>query len=237
MAINPKRIALWFLIASVAVSAVIGIIALLSGTFGRIQAQIILTTLTISAASICALASGALWESGRGKLFPLAGILLAIVSACLFISGIWFESQSEAFWKFSTAVGLLAAATAHACLLFLATLAPRFAWSRIAAIASVYLLAIQLTYVIYYTPKNDSFFRILGVNGIVAASLTILIPVFHRLSRGDLSGSRPSKPAAADLYPTISCPRCGVSLPNSPAENKCSQCNCTFVVTILDHAQ
>lgn len=231
---NPKRIALWFLIGSVALSAIIGIIALLSGTVGRIQAQIILTTLTISAASICALACGALWEKGRAKILSLAGIALAILSACLFISGIWFESNSEAFWKFSAAVGLVALATAHACLLFLATLAPRFAWTRIAAIASVYVLAAQMIYVIYYTPKGDFFFRIVGVTSIVAASLTILTPVFHRLSRGDLSSSLPqSKPAEPGLHPTITCPRCGLSLSNSTGENKCSHCGCTFMVTIL----
>ena len=227
---NPKRIALWFLIASVALSAAVGIIALLSGTFGRIQAQIILTTLTISAASICALACGALWESGRARIFPVAGIVLAIISACLFINGIWFESQSEEFWKFSASVGILATATAHACLLFLATLAARFAWARIAAIASVYLLAIQFIYLIYGTPKADAFFRIVGVTGIVAASLTILIPVFHRLSRSDL---KPSEAAVPGLFATITCPRCGVSIPNSLAENLCSYCGCIFVVTIL----
>lgn len=227
---NPKRIALWFLIASVTLSAIVGIIALLSGTFGRVQAQIILTTLTISAASICALACGALWESKRAKTLPITGIALAIISAALFISGIWFESNSEEFWKFSGSVGLLATATAHASLLFLATLAARFAWARIAAVASVYLLAIQLIYLIYGTPKNDAFFRIVGITGIVAASLTILIPVFHRLSRSDL---KPSQAAVPGLFATITCPRCGVSLPNSLAENLCSYCGCIFVVNIL----
>src|SRR5262245_7036499 len=234
---NPKRIALWFLIGSVALSAMLGVIALLSGTVGRIQAQIILTTLTISAGSICALACGALWEKGRAKPLSLAGIALAIVSACLFISGIWFESNSEAFWKFSAAVGLVALATAHTCLLFLATLAPRFAWTRIAAIASVYVLAGQMIYLIYYTPGDDFFFRILGVTSIVAASLTIVTPVFHRLSRSDLSSSvAATRPAEPGLHPTITCPRCGASLSNSSGENSCSRCGCTFMVTILEQS-
>ena len=51
---NPKRIALWFLIISVVLSAMVGIIAIIVGTFGRTEAQIVLTTLTISAASVCA---------------------------------------------------------------------------------------------------------------------------------------------------------------------------------------
>lgn len=231
---NPKRIALWFLIGSVALSAAVGIMALLAGTFGRIQAQIILTTLTISAASICALACGALWESGAARYFPLAGIVLAIISGGLFISGIWLKSESEPFWKFSASVGLVATATAHTCLLFLAKLSPRFSWARVAAVVSVYLLAGELVYVIYNTPKGDGFVRVIGVTSIVAASLSILTPVFHRLSRAGPGGSLPDESASPGLYPTITCPRCGVSLANLIGENRCRHCGCTFVMTILD---
>ena len=82
--IGPKKIALWFLIASVAASAVLGIIIVLAGTFSDLQIRIILTTLTISAASICALASGALWESKRKMLLPSAGVILATLTAILY---------------------------------------------------------------------------------------------------------------------------------------------------------
>ena len=232
---NPKRIALWFLIASVGLSAVVGIIAILSGTFGRTQAQVLLTTLTISAASICALACGALWESGRAKLVPMAGIILAIADACLFIVGIWLESQREGYWKFSASVGLVAAATAHACLLSLARLAPRFAWARIGAFIAAYFLASLFICIIYYEPRGDTPIRIIGVTSIVLAALTILTPVFHRLSRGDLAGSSPeTKSDSRQYFETITCPRCGASLPNSLAETRCGRCGCTFRITIVD---
>ena len=232
---NPKRIALWFLILSVALSAVIGIIAIVVGTFGRTEAQILLTTLTISAASICALACGALWESGRAKLFSLAGIALAVFDAVLFIVGIWWESRSEGYWKFSASVGLMAAATAHVCLLALARLAPRFSWSRIAAPIAAYFLAFLFIYLIYFTPKGDVLIRIIGVTAIILAALTILTPVFHRLSRGDLiDSSTVTPPGTPQLHSTITCPRCGASLPNSPVEIGCNQCGCKFLVTILD---
>jgi len=71
-----KKVALWFLIVSVAVSAALGILALLTGTFGDFQIRVILTTLTISAASIGALASGALWEGRGRKGLPIVGIVL-----------------------------------------------------------------------------------------------------------------------------------------------------------------
>lgn len=230
---NPKRVALWFLIVSVASSAVVGIIAIVAGQFGRTQAQILLTTLTISAASICALACGALWETGRARLIPFAGILLAIVDAALFIFGIWWESQSEAYWRFSASVGLMAAATAHTCLLALAKLAARFAWTRIAAFAAAYFLALLFIYLIYFTPKGDTPVRIIGVTSIVLAALTILTPVFHRLSRAGFE-SPGNKPDSLRRYATITCPRCGASLPNSMAETTCNRCGCTFLITLVE---
>lgn len=234
VAMNPKRAALWFLIISVVLSALSGIIAIVSGKFGDLQARTVLTTLTISAASLCALACGALWESGRKKTLPAAGIALAIVTAAVFIFGIWSRISNEEFWKFGASLGLLAVATAHACLLSLATLAPRFAWSRVAAFVAVYLLALLFIFVIYTTPEGDTFARIIGVTSIVAAALTILTPVFHRLSRGDLAdlGTGAATPQSA-LHPTITCPRCGAALANSTAEIRC-HCGCAFQITIHD---
>ena len=229
---NPKRIALWFLIVSVVLSAIVGIIAIVAGSFGRTEAQILLTTLTISAASILALACGALWETGRANVFPLIGIALAVIDASLFIGGIWFETASEAYWKFSASVGLLAVATAHACLLSLARLAPRFVWSRIVAFFTAYSLALLFIYIIYYTPKGDTIIRVIGVMSIILAAMTILTPVFHRLSRGDLDAAATvSSPKVAAM---ITCPRCGASLTNSLTETKCDKCGCLFLVSIMN---
>jgi len=232
---NPKRVALWFLIVSVAASATVGIVAILAGRFGRTGAQIVLTTLTISAASICALACGALWESGRARIVPMAGIVIAVVAAALFIYGIWWESQSEAFWNFSASLGLLTVATAHVCLLALAKLTSRFAWTRIAAFAAAYLLAMLFIYIIYSTPKGDTVIRIIGVTSIVLAALSILTPVFHRLSRGDFE-SFGNKPEAFRRHATITCPRCGASLPNSMTATTCNRCDCTFLITLIERS-
>jgi hypothetical protein len=234
---NPKRTALWFLIGSVAVSAVIGIIAIVIGAFGKTEARILLTTLAISAASICALACGALWESGRVKLLPMIGIALAIFAAILLIAGIWWEPSSDGYWKFTASAGLMAAATAHVCLLALARLAPRFVWSQIAAYTAAYLLAFLFIYLIYTELRSETFIRVIGVTSTVLAAVSILTPVFHRLSRGDLT--EPPKLTTLtvpQLYPTITCPQCGASLPNSPVDTFCGQCGCKFRVTILDTA-
>jgi hypothetical protein len=231
---GPKKIALWFLIASVGASAVLGIVIVLAGSLSDLQVRIILTTLTISAASICALACGALWEIRRKMLLPLGGALLASVTAVLFIIGIWARVSGDEFWKVAASAGLLAVATAHACLLGLARLAQRFVWTRAIAFVAVYVLAALFIYLIYFTPKGDIFVRIIGATSIIVAALSILTPLFHRLSRGDLSTSGPT-PSKAEprLFTIVTCPQCGSVLPNSLAPIKCVTCGCRFVITIL----
>jgi hypothetical protein len=230
---SPKRIALWLLIGSVAISAVLGITIVLAGTFSDLQIRIILTALTISAASICALASGALWEKKRKGFLSLPGAILALLAAILIIIGIWTETGNSQFWKFTISVSLLAVATAHSCLLALARLTRRFGWTRVAAYVAVYVLASLFIYIVYATPKGDTFVRIIGATAIIVAALTILIPIFHRLSRGDLSssGSAAAK-TAPELFATVTCPQCGLAQPNSLSPIKCP-CGCRFVVTVL----
>jgi peptidoglycan/LPS O-acetylase OafA/YrhL len=231
---SPKKVALWFLIVSVALSAALGILALLTGNFGDFEMRIILTTLTISAASIGALASGALWEGRGQKELPLLGIVLSVLAALLIISGIWVEPHSERYWKFTASTGVLAAATTHACLLSLAKLAPRFAWARLVTLTAVYALAVLVVITIYFEPTGDLGFRLIGTVSIVVAALTIMTPIFHRLSRDDFSDAGSKAPVSGrGLWATVSCPRCGTTQPNSLTETTCDRCGCRFVVKIL----
>lgn len=231
---SPKRVALWCLIVSVALSALLGILIVLAGSFSDVQVRVILTTLTVSSMSICALAAGALWESKRRKFLSLAGATLAVVAALLFIFGIWTKTSNEEFWKFSASVGIMAVATAHVCLLSLARLTGVFAWARTVAFVAVYLLAVEIILVIYSPrPKGDTFARIIGATSIIVAAFSILIPIFHRLSSKEIS-QRP--PDASRLFPTISCPQCGATQPNSSTEIACEGCGCRFVVTIVQPA-
>ena len=231
---SPKKVALWFLIVSVAISAALGILAILTGNFGDFEMRIILTTLTISAASIGALSAGALWEGRGQKELPLLGIVLAVVAALLIITGIWFEPHSDRYWKFTASTGVLAAATSHACLLSLAKLASRFVWARLVALTAVYALAVLIIMTIYFEPTGDLGFRLIGTVSIVVAALTIMTPIFHRLSRDDFSSSG-NQHLASDrgLWATVTCPKCGAGQPNSLTETTCDRCGCQFVVKIL----
>jgi len=235
---SPKKIALWFLVISVALSAVLGIIAILSGNFGDFEARVILTTVTISAASICALAAGALWENRRERTFPGITVALAILAAAVIIIGIWGKISTISYWKFSATVGVLAIAFAQACLVSLARLASRFASTRIIALIAIFFLATLIIIAICTEVSSEGFFKTMGATAILVAALTIMMPIFHRLSRGDLSPTPQETALTSDqhLFPTVLCPRCGATQSNSPTEITCTSCGCRFVVTILPDA-
>ena len=132
---------------------------------------------------------------------------------------------------------MLAIATAQACLLSLAVLAPRFAWTRIVAFLAIAFLASLIIFVIYGDVSGDAIFKAIGATAILVAALTIMMPIFHRLSRGDLATAQSTSSASDQhLFPTVLCPRCGMTQPNSYAQITCTSCGCRFVVTILEEA-
>ena len=182
---NLRLLFLYLLIASVALSAVIGIGVILLGDFGEIEVRVLMTTLTVTATSIFGLACGAYLESGRGKYLPLAGIALSSISALMCFLIIWnVLDDSEPFTKSFVTATILAASCSYVSLLSLARLDRRFLWTPVAAVVCVSLLCAILLYIIWFEPYGDSdlVYRILGVLGILLASITVVTPVLHKLS-------------------------------------------------------
>ena len=182
---NLRRVFLYVLIASVAVSALIAMSVILFGNFGGLEIRVLFTTLTVTATSIFGLACGAALETGRGRYLPIAGIVLSIVSALMCFLIIWNAlDDSEIFVKAFLTGTLLSAACSHLSLLSLAHLDRRFAWTRMMAVVCVALLSAILIYILWLEPSGDSdgIYRILGVLGILVASVTVVTPILHKLS-------------------------------------------------------
>ena len=183
--LNLKKFFLYLLIASVALSALIGIGVILFGNFGDFEIKILLTTLTVIVTSIMGLACGAFLESGRARALPVCGIIFAVTAAAMWMIVIWHSpSQNEAFGKTLMSVTLFAAACSHLSLLSLARLDTRFRWSNYAAHAAVWSLTAILFYLIWFEKNFDGDWipRSLGVLSIIVAALTIVTPILHKLS-------------------------------------------------------
>ncbi len=182
-----KKVFLYSLITSVVLSALLASIAILKGNWGWVEARILLTTLTISAASICGLACGAYLATKRGKILPVAGICLSLVSGILLVAGMWLDAHSEAYWKFAASLSVFAVAFAHLSLLLMARLAPRFRWSLAVAYFFILGIAAISVFIILSEPRgNEWIWRLLVVMANGDAAITLLTPIFHWMSRDEV---------------------------------------------------
>ncbi len=135
--------------------------------------------------SILGLACGAYLETGRSRFLPMAGIVFSIVAGLMTFFIIWnVFDESTPFIKSTATATLLALSCSHLSLLSLARLDRRFAWSRIAAFVCVWLLSAILLFLMWFEPEatGDTVSRIIGVLAILIATVTVITPVFHKLS-------------------------------------------------------
>ena len=168
-----------------------GIWAIISGEFGEFQGKILLTTLTVVGTSVLGLACGAFLESSRSqnalKPIPLVGIICAVIAALMAFWLIWLNSHIDFnwVWKAFFVSLIFGFSLAQLSLLSLAKLAKRFIWSLTAAYVVILLLDSIISVIIIFELSGDDglVLRIIGVLSVVAAAMTVMIPIFHRLSR------------------------------------------------------
>jgi hypothetical protein len=175
-------------ILSIIVTAVIGIVTIsIPDSQGWYGLNILLTTLTIAGASVCGLACGGCLSRGHAIL-PLSGLFLTCVTAVLFLFGIWTESGSEIFWKTSLVLLFYAVACAHLSMLYMANLAGGYRWSYLIAYQLILGLATVLAAgLLFGFFEAEAYWRLTGVISILVAAITLMIPVFHFLSRDKIA--------------------------------------------------
>jgi hypothetical protein len=185
-----KKAFFYSLIVSVILSACIGVLTILQGHYGWVEVRILLTTVTVVGASICGLACGAYLASRHGQVLPLLGIGLTFLAAGMVILGIWTELPSAGYWQIAAVSGVLSVACAHLSLLSMARLTEGYQWSLTAAYIAIFGVA-ALIIALIVSPRSMSgiagagVFQLLGVATIIDAAITILIPIFHRLSKDE----------------------------------------------------
>lgn len=215
--VNSKKFFFYLLICSIALSALMGIWAILSGEFGDLQARVLGTTLTIVGTSILGLACGAYLESpySRGKttrFVPVAGIILAVLSAAITLWLIWGASGwlDSAVYKTLFVALIFSFSFAQLSLLSLARLAKRFRWATTTAYVVILLLASIVSAIIIIEPHSEDYItaRLIGVLAVVDAAITVMIPIFHRLSRSEF----------ADVEETVSVDKIDAEIANLKAQ-------------------
>jgi hypothetical protein len=185
---------LYSLVGSVILGAVLGIVIVLRNQWGWFEARVILTTMTIAAASVCGLACD-LSRTPRGNnALPIGGLALTAVAAVLLLVAIWGDIQSEGYWKTTASVGILAVSAVHVSLLSIARLAAGYRWVFFVACQIIFGLAIFLVMILIFEIDFDRVFRFVAALAILDAAVTLIIPILHRL------GSSPAQLRPAALF-------------------------------------
>jgi hypothetical protein len=197
-----RSVLLKLFIAFLSLTALIAIISVLSGSFGEIQIKVLVTTCSISAASICAMSCAAFLEKKKMKIAGAAGILAATVAATLVIIGAWSEIGNDHYWKTAATFGVAAICFAHACLLCLPNLARRYRWTQIVSTALITVLGLQVVVAFWEAISDEGYYRFLVANSVLVVLITMIIPICSRLGTNAVEPSQDASNATpADAIP------------------------------------
>lgn len=222
-----KKSALKALIVSVAISALLGVLALVTDDFGKSQAKVLLTAMTVAGASIIALACGAALELGRARLYAPLGIWSSVIGAALALLGIWIEISDEVFIKVVCSAIMIAVFAGHASAMSTSNLLPKHAWVRLVTIGITALLLV--IFMGYMWPGERAWrempWKLVGVLIVLASAGTIMVPVLTRMGRDEFQitaeafgglGDEDIEPGAVATPTELPhCPHCGEQLPAS----------------------
>lgn len=192
---NAQRLTKIFLrvfVGSIAAATLLGIAAIGIPTKNwEYELKILFTTGIVAGASVCGLACGGCLSRGH-KVLPTAGLVLTALSAVLLLIGVWSEVHEEWHWKLTVTLVFFAVACAHLSMLFMANLAGRYRWAYVFAYQLIFGLATLLAAGIvfdFFDHGGEGYWRLTGVVAILVAAITLLVPVFHRMSREEIAAA------------------------------------------------
>lgn len=190
---GARRIAVWGVVVSLVITAIIGIYTIISGEFGETQGKVMLTTLSVAAFSVLSLCHLAVF--GRDvKMVGWIGIGTSGIALALSTVLIWWDwsdfvfEQSDLYMNITKSfaiTALVAVSLAHANLMLLLRSAP-LRWIRVSLDIALVLIAIVPTLVVpviltdgNFPPMSfqDVYWRFFGVILILDALATIALPV------------------------------------------------------------
>lgn len=238
MKFNARRNAIWFVLASIVVNAVIGIVAIVSGEFSDVDGKILVTSLSVTGGAVLALANLATRTEKFFRYVPEVGALCAVVGFGLLAYAAWDEFDSGNVARVSGTSILFASGTAHAGLMSLSRLLPRYLPVLRAAWLLAAVLVVMITILIWASDsvEEDLYARVMGVVIVLLAAVTLAVPVLHRASKDELATA---ERAVSSSEPAVRhCPNCGSEELEMSGDgtSSCKQCNARFVVNFSVNA-
>lgn len=214
-------------LVSIAVSALLGIGALLIGEFSSFEVKVLLTSFSISAGTLGVLCGAALLEA-KGLTFPsVPTMALSGLATALAVLGMWGEVDSEGHWKLTAITAIFTAAGAQSSLIGLANLDASQNRARIAAAGGGLMLAVIASAMIIGEADDEGIMRLLAALSIFTAAATLSVPVFHRMNAGKPAPASGGEPVA------MLCPACGERQEAPLGDVRCRSCGAHFRVELV----
>ena len=226
-----RKTFLWSMIASLAIAAALGVIAIIFDSYRSTSEKILVTSLLVSAFSLTALAAAIVLDRHRHRAISWFGISASLLALFVWNFMIWLEPWrwtdkydiDELLAKIGTTFTIVAIWSPHVGLLAMLRL-DRAAYHgvRRATWGMISMLALMILYVAWMEEFEDWSGRTIGVLAILAACGTVVTPVLaivERVTRRD-SADTIEKRIEVDL----TCPRCGVEQPIRTGSAKCTGC-------------
>lgn len=192
-----RRLFLKVFIGFLSMTALVAILSVLTREFGEIQVKILLTTFSITAGSMCAMACAGFIERRKGKAVGVAGILAAGVAVLLVIIGIWGDIHEQDYWKVMATSIVLSVALAHACLLHLPDLAASHRWTQTASAILIGLLGLQIVVAVWGEIRGEGYYRLMAALSVLVVLATLVAPICSRLGAKADEGSPEQGPEVA----------------------------------------
>ncbi|MBP7868233.1 MAG: hypothetical protein KA419_20075 [Acidobacteria bacterium] len=226
---KARRLFFSLMIGSVVLSGLLGIGALVIGRFDDIQARVLLTSLAITAGCIGILAGVVAVERGWAA-FGKAAAGQALAATAGLVFAVWAGEKSETLWQVVATLWAFSAASGLVCLTVFVRPAPRYRWALGVYRANCFTLAALVSAMAWSRAfQTEEVGRALGVLSIVAAALTILLCILHRLNA---EAARPTgAPPGAPVR--LLCPACGHEVVHPLGTIQCPDCGCHFEFRVL----
>lgn len=182
--INVKKAFLAALVASLCLGALVGIVVLLFGNWGELEAKILLTTLTIGGFSLTGLCSSALLEKKTAASFALSGISVSLIGFLFTTLSIWELITFPSLWKLLTCLITISFSMAHSSLLLLPH--PKNQITKIISyitISFIWIVALMFVFLLLEIIRRppDLYFRLMGVFAVLDVLGTITTPILTKL--------------------------------------------------------
>ena len=226
-----KSVALRVFLGSIAFAALASVLAILFDGWS-FKEPVLLSALVFAIHSLVALVGAVLRQRPPARGLALAGVLIAVAGALVWLTLIWLDHFDVTGWRvgdriargagsFST-VG--AALTTHALARWPASHKAPVRIVRLAAWIFGYLAAAVLLFALIMDDWSDTGGKIFSICLIFAAGSTVGVFVLDRLLRDDLA-HHDDTPLGGSVQVALVCPRCAESaVVHANTKSACAGC-------------